>query len=65
MIHLEFDTQNRREVHAHQNYELIYVIEGSCAVTVEDTVKQLEQGDFLVISSLQKHGYHVGGGVKI
>ena len=64
MIHLEFDTQHTREVHAHKNYEVIFVMDGSCAVILDDTRRRLSSGEFVIANSGQKHGYSLGG-VKI
>ena len=61
LIHLEFDVQKGREVHAHLNYEVIFVIRGNCSVTLDDTVRMLEASEFVVINSLQRHGYNIDG----
>ena len=65
MIHLEFDTQHTREVHAHKNYEVIFVMDGSCAVILDDTRRRLSSGEFVIANSGQKHGYSLGGGKNL
>ena len=62
MIHLEFDTARAREVHSHKNYEMIYVVDGSCTVVLDDTLVRLKPGEFTIVNSGQKHGYNLGGG---
>lgn len=61
MIHLEFDTSRAREVHSHKNYEIIFVVDGSCTVVLDDMLVRLCSGEFTIVNSWQKHGYNLGG----
>ena len=44
----------------HKNYEVVYVLNGTCDLIVDDEPVHLEKQDFIMINSGQRHSYHVG-----
>lgn len=60
MIHMEFESQRTREMHAHKNYEVLYVMNGSCELVLEDERMQLEAREFIIINSGLRHAYTIG-----
>lgn len=49
------------EEHFHKNYEIVYVLEGSATVRVEDNVFEMKAGDALAVNSYQSHSMAVDG----
>lgn len=60
MIHMEFESQRTREVHTHRNYEVLYVMNGTCELVLEDEQLSLDAREFIIINSGLRHGYTVG-----
>lgn len=61
MIHVEFDVHRVRDIHSHKNYELIFVMDGCCTVTLNGMLVRLEKGEFVIVNSGQMHGYSLTG----
>ena len=59
MIHLEFESQKTRNTHAHKNYEMVYVLGGTCSLVVDGERLRLGKKEFILLNSGQKHSYEV------
>lgn len=57
LIQCQFTTKPSREMHFHQNIEVLYVLEGKVRVNYENSTKELNTDDFIVINTNVRHNY--------
>lgn len=57
IIELEFVTEKEKQAHAHEDFELIYLLSGSVCVNVEDEEFTLRPRDMLVVNPDKRHSY--------
>lgn len=57
IIELEFVTEKEKQVHTHENFELLYVLNGSVCVNVEEEEFDLNPRDMLVVNPNKRHSY--------
>lgn len=57
LIELDFITDQSIAFHLHENFELLYVINGAAVIHIEDNVYSLRQGDMILVNVNRKHSY--------
>ncbi|HHV11516.1 MAG TPA: helix-turn-helix domain-containing protein [Clostridiales bacterium] len=57
IITLKIKVQTGEGPHLHDNIELLYILEGTLRLTVEDEVFSLNQDDFVIINAGKRHSY--------
>lgn len=63
LVELEFLKENKRKMHYHENFELLYLMKGRLSVSVEEEVFQLDIGDMILINASRNHAYEGTGDV--
>ena len=51
----------KTELHYHDFYEMIYIMEGEFSSLIEDRAVRMRKGDFLLIDKNVMHKYHPTG----
>lgn len=57
LMDVEFTTQAETKIHYHENFELLYVLNGELSMTVEGEEYQLKQKDLIIVNYNRKHRY--------
>lgn len=57
LVELEFLTDLQTGIHYHENFELLYLLNGSLMVTVEEESFSLRPGDMIMVNANKKHSY--------
>lgn len=57
LMDVEFTTQTETKTHYHENFELLYVLNGHLSITVEGEDYTLKQKDLIIINYNRKHKY--------
>lgn len=57
LVELEFLAESSVGVHYHENFELLYLLNGKLMITVEEESFALLPGDLIVVNTNQKHSY--------
>ncbi|MDU5335703.1 GH39 family glycosyl hydrolase [Enterococcus sp.] len=57
LMDVEFTTQTETKIHYHENFELLYVLNGELSMTVEGEEYQLKQKDLIIVNYNRKHRY--------
>ena len=57
LVELEFLTELQTGIHYHENFELLYLLNGRLTVTVEEESFSLQPGDMIVVNANRKHCY--------
>lgn len=65
IIQCQFSTKPTKEMHFHQDIEIIYMLDGLLKVEYEDDVKVLKTDEFLVVNTNVRHKYSAEGDVLI
>lgn len=65
LANLEFLTDREAGVHYHENFELLYLMNGRLTVTVGEDSCAMEPGDMILVNASRKHSYQSGGHVLI
>lgn len=58
IVKCQFSTKKIKEMHFHQDIEIIYVLDGELQVDYEDSSHFLGTDDFLLVNSNVRHEYH-------
>ena len=65
IIECQFSTMRDRELHFHQEPEIIYVLDGEIELGGENGSHTLKTDDFLIVNSNVRHEWHASGEVLI
>lgn len=65
IIQCQFSTKPYKEMHFHQDIEILYVLNGILKVEYEESKKVLKTDEFLLINTNVRHQYHAEGEVLI
>ena len=65
IIECQFSTMKDRELHFHQEPEIIYVLDGEIEIGGENGSHTLKTDDFLIVNSNVRHEWHTSGEVLI
>lgn len=57
IMELEFITEREKNTHTHEEFELLYLLNGSVCVNVEDEEFNLNPRDMLIVNPDKKHSY--------
>lgn len=57
LMDLEFITNSETKLHYHENFELLYVLNGSMSITVEGESYLLTQRDLIIVNYNRKHSF--------
>lgn len=57
IIELEFVVEKEKQMHVHENFELLYLLNGTVCVNVEDEEFNLNPRDMLIVNPDKKHSY--------
>lgn len=57
LMDVEFTAQSETKTHYHENFELIYVLEGNLSIFIEGEQQDLQPKDIIVINYNRKHHY--------
>ncbi len=57
LVELEFLTDSETDLHSHEDFELLYLLNGSLAITVEEESFLLKSRDLLIVNANRKHRY--------
>lgn len=55
LIDFYYITEKKTETHYHQNLEIIYMLEGSVGIQIDDENYELGKGDYLLINANKSH----------
>ena len=58
IVRCQFSTKRDREMHFHQDIEIIYVLDGTLKIEFEDSCHILETDQFMLVNSNVRHEYH-------
>jgi len=58
LVDLDFTAEQHAAFHSHENFELLFVISGKLAITIEEDTFQLNKGDIIVVNINRKHSYN-------
>ena len=61
IVKCQFSTKTEREMHFHQDIEILYVLDGSLEVEYEDGTHFLNTDQFILVNSNVRHAYHTEG----
>lgn len=65
IVRCQFSTKKVKEMHFHQDIEIIYVLDGCLEVAYEESCHFLNTDDFLLINANVRHEYHARGEVLL
>ena len=65
IIECQFSTMKDKELHFHQEPEIIYLLDGELTVSGENMSHLLKKDDFLVANSNVRHEWHGSGDLLI
>lgn len=65
IVRCQFSTKKVKEMHFHQDIEIIYVLDGRLEVAYEESCHFLNTDDFLLINANVRHEYHSEGDVLL
>lgn len=57
IMEMEFVTEKQKETHTHENFELLYLLNGSVYVNVEEEEFHLNPRDMLIVNPDKRHSY--------
>lgn len=57
IMELEFVTEREKQIHTHEDFELLYLLNGSVCVNVEDEEFNLNPRDMLIVNPDKRHSY--------
>ncbi|UPO91070.1 helix-turn-helix domain-containing protein [Niallia sp. Man26] len=57
VMYLEFITNSETKLHYHENFELLYVLNGELSINVEGENYSLTQRDLIIVNYNRKHNY--------
>lgn len=65
IVECQFSTVKDKELHFHQDQEIIYLLDGRLEVIGERRTHIIEKDDFILVNSNIRHGWHADGDVLI
>lgn len=57
LMDLEFISKQKVETHYHQNFELVYILNGTMDIVIENENYRLSKNDVIVVNNNRKHSY--------
>lgn len=57
LMDVEFTTQKETKTHYHENFELLYVLNGELSISIEGEEYQLTSKDIIIVNYNRKHRY--------
>jgi len=57
LIELEFIVHPETKIHYHDNFELLYVLNGSISLNIEEEISVLNPKDLVIVNHNRKHSY--------
>lgn len=57
IIELEFITGRETEIHYHENFEMLYVVNGTADISVEEECWKLQPEDMIIINASRNHSF--------
>lgn len=65
IVRCQFTTKTTKDMHFHQDIEILYVLDGCLKVAYEESCHFLNTDDFLLINANVRHEYHSDGEVLL